>query len=1159
MLRRLNHSLRQAVCAAGVLFCCPAAHGAEPLQSLTIKEYLGHRWRDELVHFPCDAGLADKDLRLVDDAGHEFPVQVSKSGGDGNGQQAAGTLWTVVTLEPQAAVKLQLLPGTTAVPPGVQLIREGDVLTLRNERLAMRLPQYPGQLGQPVEISTLAAPFVSIRGATEPWFGEGQWINEGPPVQVQQATTTIVEQGPVRIVLRQRLVFVDGHTYQAEISLAARQEAIVITEDSDEQAAPVAFRWNLQPGLAPDHVYWHNQWKKTERAESWALAHTAPTFDKDEILCKLRPWSFWWYGDLTSWAGFYKQGGEPLVGLVLLKPSRWSPHGWNGFDRTEIPITARSGGALDLTFSLVAGPVDLGGGKSETQPLHREWAVTVGGVKEHVTADASQARLRQLLIKHSEFPLDEVKDYGFDFAPGQPERTHPFLLFTPADVARVRRQAQEVASVKRTVDEARAYLVRCGGLDVALRDGGWQGFYKRYLGNGLIERLPEAYLGSDERLYGQFMAAAVKGMRQQLLDTFLERPTRPAIGAYGPWFSEEVTRLVLNYDLIAGQGWLTPEDEAAVRHAMVFGVRFLAHPDYWNTDRGLCSANPNMTSSILLPRGLTALLLDGHPQAPAWLTKAESELSGELQDWVSPGGAWIECPGYQIASLDGILLLAQAIRNVHGRDWFADPHFRETMDYFGFLLTPPDQRFPPQKKAGEAAPMVLPSIGDGFAGITHSYNGWMAKATAASDPAYAARQQFYWKLQGYSLAHGCRAKGVTLGLTDPELPAAPPRELARAFPGFGSVLRTSWTDPAASYVAHRTGPNLHHYHADYGSLVYYAKGVPLCVDFGCMYTPRRYEPWYHNQVSFDKADSPAHYGSSGELLEVRSLPKTIDYSAGKSWGGGNQRDLRHILLVKPADPQDATYVVMRDATVDGQPRQRFYWNLWCLSKTPTIEARVVHFPGQFGIDLDVHVLTPATPQIEQDHFAWNAYISYWANFSEEQYGMRITKQGSQEDFFTVLAPRDPGQPAAQVVNLDGVAVQVSHPAGCDVVLLAPERPTAVTTGEIRVQGEIAFVRQAKSGALRLAVVKGADAVASCGAWSLRSSGPTALVVEGAAISGESSGDAHRACLHVPAAFTKAALMIDDQAAALQLEAGNLLWELPAGSHTFSITGEQLAP
>ena len=148
-----------------------------------------------------------------------------------------------------------------------------------------------------------------------------------------------------------------------------------------------------------------------------------------------------------------------------------------------------------------------------------------------------------------------------------------------------------------------------------------------------------------------------------------------------------------------------------------------------------------------------------------------------------------------------------------------------------------------------------------------------------------------------------------------------------------------------------------------------------------------------------------------------------------------------MLLIKSADPLGANYVVLRDTTVDGQPNQQFFYNLWCLSKDPSIAGNTAHFPGQFGVDLDLHVLSPAAPQFEKDQWKWEQYIGPWANFTEEQYGVRVMKQGSAEDFFTVLYPRAAGQTAAQVTALaQGAAARVVHMEGTDVVLLSPGKP-----------------------------------------------------------------------------------------------------------------------
>ena len=148
-------------------------------------------------------------------------------------------------------------------------------------------------------------------------------------------------------------------------------------------------------------------------------------------------------------------------------------------------------------------------------------AITVGTVAGHVTKDDRKAKLRQQLIKYSEFPLDEVKEYDFGFKPRRPDRKHPLLIFTRADIERVRRQARTVPVVKAEVERALRYIAGCGGNGLLAKiqktPDGWKAFYQEnYRGNALFEVAPLAYLGSDERKYGILLAAGVKGMAQRI-------------------------------------------------------------------------------------------------------------------------------------------------------------------------------------------------------------------------------------------------------------------------------------------------------------------------------------------------------------------------------------------------------------------------------------------------------------------------------------------------------------------------------------------------------------------------------------------------------------------------------------------------------------------
>ena len=1144
-----------------------------PLQSFTLKEYLNHSWKNELVHFPLDITTGEKSLSLTDADGHFLPCQFTDLKRQGG--HLTGSVWTVVSLEPGREEVFHLVPApatsrmpvsapTNKISPQkvrstLSVIQDGKYIVLANEYLAVRLPKWTGLVKGPTDLTRLPTPWESVSRKTGSWLGNARWINDGPPLYVKEASTQIIEQGPVKVIVRQSLTLADGKTYSATVQLALGQDAALITEDSIIDAPKAAISFSMKTGLDADHIFWNNQYAKTDHAGEWKLTDTTLKFDKDEVICKMRPWSFWWLGDITIWAGFYHTGTDNFVGILALHPSHWSPTGWDGFDRTEIPVVTGPNGKLDLPFKLLATKKKDNSGVETEVPMHREWALTAGTVKENVSGDDKTApRLRRQLIQYSEYPLDEVKDYGFDFTAAKPNQTHPYLILSRDDVQRVRREAQTVPSVKAKAGAAIRYVTGCRG-DVTLEKEGWEAFYtKNYILNGLGEKLQEAYLGSNDPGFGKQLGAAVKGLAQELLNTFLEKPARPAIGSYGPWFSESITRLLFHYDLIAGTGVLTHEEELAVRNALVFGAQVLSHPDYWNPGLGLASLNPNMTNSIILPEGLLGLYLAGHPKADKWLEASEKELKTELKDWISPGGAWIESPGYQTDSLDGMFLLSQAIRNVQSRDYFANPQFKAMMDYYGFILTPPDRRFPPRPLPDVlAAPMTLPSIGDTFAGWITCFNGWMAAATVRTDPAYSARQQFYWKAQGYYSGRGERAKGLTMALTNPDLSGKPPAELSRSFPGFGSVLRTSWKEPDATYVCHRTGPNHHHYHDDFNSIVLYSKGAPLCLDFGNLYQPvRRDEARYHNRVSFDRRNSGEQDpDASGELVELRSLPSVIDYSYGKSHSGHGQEDHRHILLVKSGNPLGANYVVMRDTTAAGQSNQELYWNLFCLSKDPTILGNLVHFPGQLGVDLDVYMLSPAAPKIEKDHWNWKQEIYVWSGFSEEQYGMHVALQFAGEDFFSLLYPRARGQAAAQVIrSKDGSGLRVGHMEGTDLVLLSPGKPAKLGDATMWVRGEISFARKATDGSLRLAVVKGPnnESEAAIGDWRLETSSPVSVLIQGNKVSGESAGDSHVVRITLPPRFPAVVVSVDGIPVDASRQGRELTINFPAGNHTFSI-------
>lgn len=1135
-----------------------------PLQSFELKDYLRHQWTDEMVSFPIDfKGRLPKSLTLVDAKGQPLPSQLT--GVTRKEGRVTGTVTTVVTLGPKETQTLQLQSGTSAAT-ALNLEAKGDEYLLGNEHLTLRLPRFSGTIAQPVELNSLPAPLLAISGPDgKEWLGQGTWVKGAEPLLVKSATTEVIEQGPVRVKVRYRLTFSDDRFYQADFTLGARQEVAAFADETNVDDPKTAFQFSFKQGLGADRIFWRNNFyaKSTK-----GLAPEPISFEKESLLTKISPWAFWWLEDQTTYVGFYREGATPLVGVIATHPSRWTPIGWDGFARTAIPVTARPGGQLDITLPLLAQT----GKKPEEPaltPARRELAFTVGTVADHVTADPQKVKFRYQLIKYSEFPLDEVRRFGFDFKRSDVARKHPFLLFDQGDVDRARRQAKTVPAMKVAVDKAIKYIGSIGVPDpvakIQKQPDGWKKFFtENYVGNGMYEVVPQAYLGSDDPKYGVMLAAGVKGLAEQQMGLFLEAPHPPTLGGSGHMAGTTMLRLLLAYDAVADSGNLTEEEKADIEAVLVFSGYVFDHPDYWN-DIGLMSANPNMTSLLKLPLGLLGLFLDGHPRSANWLKFAEAELQVELKDWIAPGGAFIECPMYQAPTLDGIFLLAKALKTVRGKDYFSDPNFRATMEYYGFILTSPDLRYPPTKTDGIPAPMTIPSIGDAFPVFTHPFNGWMAKETAQSDPAYSARQQSYWKAQSFSCLNGGRA-GFIAAVCDPELPSTPPTEMAKKFQGFGNIMRTSWTDPKGSYVSHRNGYFHHHFDpGDANSIIYYAKGVPLCMDFGHRGATSdevitMWKPFYHNTVAFDRPTPEGFWGMNGgaketniKEQEVFSLPSTIDYSTGVSGGSGGQFNNRHLLLVKSADQMGATYLVMRDITKDGQPNQQFTWSMWCMGGEPEITGNMAHFTGQFGVDLDAHVLAPEVPQIAKDKYGYKQWVNPWGHFTEEQSAIHVKKSGSGGDFFALLFPRAAGQGAATVTALaEGRAAKVQHMEGTDVLVLSPGKVVTVAEGDMNLRGEMAFVRRHTDGSVRLAILKGSSA--TCGGWSLEDAGGSAgLEVRGKDVSGESDGPARNLSVTLPADYGNAGVTVNGKAFPVQRKDNLLTFAIPAGAQKFAIT------
>ena len=115
-----------------------------------------------------------------------------------------------------------------------------------------------------------------------------------------------------------------------------------------------------------------------------------------------------------------------------------------------------------------------------------------------------------------------------------------------------------------------------------------------------------------------------------------------------------------------------------------------------------------------------------------------------------------------------------------------------------------------------------------------------------ADPKLSARLMGAWQADGKPHSGFF---GTTLLMIDEALPVADPKLADANFPGYYSVLRHGWGTPNETALWFVNGDHYSdHRHYDQCSLVIYALGQPLSVNWGGLYTPETVGAYMKNSV-----------------------------------------------------------------------------------------------------------------------------------------------------------------------------------------------------------------------------------------------------------------------------------------------------------------------
>lgn len=1055
--------------------------------------------------------------------------------------------WTLHYGEPTPAA----LPGTD-----LQAAEEKGCYVLTNAKVAVRVPRGVESFPRPAAAADVPAPIQAVRGPAGKWLGHG-WLES--PQRITGYRATLTHDGPLFKRVRLEYAFTGGR-YVCLVTLRTGEDVVHLREEFDlgepTKERDSNFCFSLKEGLAPDTVRWYGRYydKRYNVKDIKPNTDTEAEFPVDYAapgrLLRLHGLFVWWPEAASYW-GAYNQA-NPQSDLVAVFPER--PGHWR--NPAAVMLETQKGNDLILRFPLrqpeqdwVIDGVDylspywtgtVHPGTPRTLGV-REWGLLVTRAADAIPAkgDIATSGIRKAWTRYGQNPLDKLKDWVLNWPDPGPE-VYPRGAMSAAELPALRERTARIPALKGLLGNPQ---------------------YKRY--TYLIQHDPKL---ADEltRAPGTGLLPLLRASAACYLDTQGDLGNRTFMH-HGNF---HLMAAAPTFDVVMSMSELTPEERREARALYAFLLYKISDPDWLAYGAGFHLGNPNMATMSMSTIGSSAALIPEHPKASEWMMNSARSTLDMLRDYTAPGGAWRECPHYQMdASMIGVLQAAALFRNAGFLDLCQNPFLKATMLYHAQLLTPVDPRF---------GIRTMPAIGNGCYEATSLY-GRMAAGVAKSDPQYAKWLQWAWKATGTPYMY----PNDELILNE-DLPAEAPDLSSRHFPGFGAVMRAHVGDPNETYLLFRMGYQHEHYEDDQGEIVLYSRGAPLLMDFGSQYQPMMARPWLHNRVSLNHmtnwhavgevtrqnflnaADAALGRITYDQMFPIPEDPLTptppnagpppVPFKEPVTW-------TRQVLLVKHEQADAPHYVLLRDS-FEGQGDDFNEFSLWGLATGVQTQGNRANYAGQHGVDIAVTVLDPVKPEFTTGtygHTNCGPSLGYWRKmngdkpYAEVQQYIRL-KRTDHQGYFAVIYPHRPNEAVPAFVAWAGGAGVTAEVAGERHVVLCAAQPGRYQDGAVSVDGQRAVVRFGKE--RTVLVLLDAAAIAAAG-YTLAASGPVAVTIGADGITAEANlPAAGTLCLTLPAAnpALKATLQSNDHDQPLTMiwEGTTLKLALPKGKSQLAI-------
>ncbi len=975
------------VVAVLLMTAATQAIAANPTGDFILREQLGSDWRNERVTFPlssAQASMAKAGAALLGPDGKPVPSQIFQAEKDG-----APHICFQADLAPYATAAFRLSENPAVAKGDLEIDESDELITITNGMFGLKIRR---------KLAANAGPIAGVRLHSGNWTGDST-LAAAPAIGRYEAR--VLARGPVFAEVACRAEFADGGRWTIRFVVEAAEPVVLVSESFDAPGGGILTLLLGDKGFRPTHMLHRNSDVGNAAVVSDPIAGY-----------HLEPWLRWNNPRHGTWVALHSPppaASADMLAIGLLKPSLWVDPTWQGRASQPSPHAK-----VAIRDGLAAVDLPLGGGRREWMLAAIDQADSVAAVGKRVAPPP-----QKLVIKHGDFPLDEVKDFVLDWKGD--DDNHPVLYISKQDLpalkSRLKSDPKELArwSGRQPIDK--------GSLDGPVRE----------------------FIASGDPQLGRLMAAKAEVYLQTCVDWFLKQDDKLTPGA-APHMQSLIFSVVNLIDPVLSTEAFTPEARKRALAKLAFLGYVVSSPDYSSTKRRF-TAFANMTSVVAMYRTALGCMLPSHPQSKAWVEQGLNQLIWQLTAWSDEDGGWIEAPHYAMVSFDHLIAGFAMAKNAGYSDRIYDPRMRKVIEWFALISTPRDTRTGGWRHQ--------PPIGNTYPGEPNGIYGIAAALWKDKDPEFAARMQWLFEQHGSTPALGSGwdfpvMAGYRFLMNASGVQPKPAADFGSAyFRKTGVVLRNTMDTDRETYLHLIAGSNHDHYDYDSGSIVIYGKGRILCDDWG--YHGRHAVKW-HSMLTGSAA--------GGGIMKIAKFAPSaaFDYVAGSkdAWA-------RQIGFAKDAEPLGPSFFLIRDSYAAGDEAT---WRLWLTTgisagagKQMPDAAKPAGGPApgtvaltDFGaalsgiedVDLDVFLYEPAKLGLALEPAKLSHRTGNWmGNIGPVEYSQTAltAKPKGPGVVAALLYPRLKTESPPQVDwSADGQVAQVRSKAGTDYVFIASPPP-----------------------------------------------------------------------------------------------------------------------